>query len=120
MRVIVCGSRRWPASYMPELRKRIRERLIALPLDTIIIHGSARGVDETANREARILGLAIEAHPANWAEYGDAAGPIRNREMADAGADLCIAFWNGNSTGTRGMLEEAEKRGIETERIILP
>ncbi|MFE8916829.1 SLOG family protein [Streptomyces globisporus] len=51
-------------------------------------------------------------HPANWEKFGKAAGPIRNREMAQAGADLCLAFPLGESRGTWNCVNECKKAGI--------
>lgn len=111
MRVIVCGSRGWHD------RDRVSERLARLPGtdDTVIVHGNARGADWIAHQEAQKLGLLVEPHPADWDRYKKAAGFIRNEEMAAAGADLCIAFWDGRSTGTYDMMERARKHGIAVE-----
>lgn len=49
---------------------------------------------------------------ANWDDFGKAAGPIRNREMAQAGADLCLAFPLGESRGTWNCVNECKKAGI--------
>lgn len=35
--------------------------------------------------------------------------------MAALGADLCIAFWDGSSSGTLDMMERAAKYGIPIE-----
>jgi hypothetical protein len=40
---------------------------------------------------------------------------MRNEEMAALGADLCIAFWDGRSTGTKDMVDRAYDHGIEVE-----
>lgn len=119
-RVIVCGSRRWHD------RKLIADTLNALVLerdyrfpDPVIVHGDARGADRLAADEAGKAGLLVEAHPADWDGLGKRAGLIRNSRMAELGADLCIAFWDGRSTGTAHMLDEARKRGIPT-RVVLP
>ncbi len=37
--------------------------------------------------------------------------------MADSGADLCLAFWDGLSDGTRHMMSLAQMRGIPVEEI---
>jgi hypothetical protein len=37
--------------------------------------------------------------------------------MAKLGADLCIAFWDGHSHGTKHMMETAIKHGIPVEVI---
>ena len=109
-RVIVCGSRKWSD------RDRITDRLFDLP-PSIIVHGNAAGADRIAAQEAQKLGLLVESHPADWKRYGKGAGPIRNREMADAGAALCIAFWDGQSSGTLDMMCRAHKAGIPVEVI---
>jgi len=108
-RVIICGSRGWTD------RKRIEDRLFRLPPDAVIVHGAARGVDRIAHQEAEKAGFIIEAHPAEWDRYGKAAGLIRNKEMAQLGADLCICFWDGKSRGTLDMMEQAAACGIPIE-----
>jgi YspA, cpYpsA-related SLOG family len=118
VRVIVCGSRRWTD------RKRIEDRLFDLVTDNpgeqiTIVHGdAANGADKIADQEAMKAGLLIERHPADWSEYGKRAGFVRNAEMAQAGADLCIAFWDGRSSGTAHMMECAESAGIPVEVIV--
>lgn len=119
MRVIVCGSRKWPQERMRYARSKIAARIRELPTGTTVVHGAARGADSIAHKEAQMAGLLVEPHPANWLELGDAAGPTRNREMAELGADLCIAFWDGMSTGTRGMIAEAERCGIPVEKVMV-
>lgn len=113
-RIIVTGSREWrdpnAARYV------IADRLFYAPVESIIVHGAARGVDRFAHQEAEKLGLLVEPHPADWST-GKSAGLRRNEEMAKLGADLCISFWNGRSTGTKHMLAMAEKYGIPTEEI---
>jgi hypothetical protein len=111
MRVIVCGSRRWRD------RGRIIARLADLPGDSTVVHGHAAGADKIAHQEAQKLGLLVEPHPADWDRYGKRAGIVRNCEMAELDADLCIAFWDGRSAGTRHMIETATLYGIPVEII---
>ncbi len=117
MRVIVCGSRRWHD------RHTIEYRLADVPGDTTIVVGynpakdTPKGADRIAYQEAQKLGLGIECHPAEWEALGKRAGYVRNAEMADSGADLCLAFWDGLSDGTRHMMTLAEMRGIPVEVI---
>lgn len=110
-RVIVCGSRGWTD------RGRISDRLALLPDDTVVVHGAARGADRIAHQEAQKLGLLVEPHPADWDRLGKRAGFVRNEEMAEAGASLCIGFWDGRSTGTTDMLDRARAHGIEVEVV---
>ena len=122
MRVIVCGSRHWRD------RKKIVDRLALLPGVTAIVVGydpekdKPPGADRLAYQEAQKLGLTVEPHPAEWDKYGkpgrkNPAGVIRNKEMAEGGANLCIAFWDGLSSGTLDMMNQAVKRGIPVEVI---
>lgn len=111
-RVIVCGSRRWHD------RQRIADRLGDLPGDTTIVHGGAQGADRLAMQEAQKWGLLVEEHRAEWGTYGKRAGLLRNTHMAVLGANLCIAFWDGRSTGTQHMIDQARERGIPVEVIM--
>lgn len=56
-------------------------------------------------------------YPADWDAHGKAAGPIRNREMAQAGADLCLAFPLGESRGTWNCVNECKKAGIPVKVV---
>lgn len=110
----MCGSRRY------DDRNRIAKRLFDLPPpydDLIIVHGNARGVDRIAGQEAEKLGFRVEKFPADWDQFGKRAGYVRNLQMAQAGANLCIAFWDGTSKGTKHMMDIAEEHGIPVEII---
>lgn len=114
MRVIVCGSRDFDDD---ELLSSELARIYDSPERSdgrlVIVHGAARGADTLAGRWARLVpGATEEPHPADWAEHGKSAGPRRNRKMAELGADLCLAFWDGESTGTLHMIQTATKAGI--------
>jgi hypothetical protein len=51
---------------------------------------------------------AVDSEPnADWAKYGPAAGPIRNKEIIDA-CDVVIAFWDGKSKGTANSIKLAK------------
>lgn len=85
-------------------------------VDLVIIQGGCpTGVDALARRFADEYDVAVESYPAEWDRHGRAAGPKRNQLMADAGADLCLAFPSrGRSAGTWDMVRRAVAAGIET------
>jgi hypothetical protein len=79
----------------------------------IIVHGAnLQGADRHAADWARENEIAQEPHPADWARHGRAAGPIRNQEMIDAGADVCLAFPLPQSRGTVDCIRRAKEAGI--------
>jgi hypothetical protein len=92
---------------------------------TELISGGCRGVDLQAEAWARAEGVPIKRFDADWNAAGRAAGPIRNRAMAEyAGAfpnSALIAFWDGKSKGTGGMVDLARKHGlmVYVEQLIL-
>jgi hypothetical protein len=84
----------------------------------IVVHGACpTGADPVADRLARDHGFEVEPHPADWAARGPSAGPIRNREMVEAGADVCLAFIRGGSRGATGCADMAERAGIPVRRF---
>jgi hypothetical protein len=113
-RIIVCGSRTFTdrKCIVAWLRQMtVRERRVG-PIT--IVHGACpTGADAIVDEEAPKYGFAVEQRPADWS-LGRKAGPLRNREMRDAGADECIAFWDGKSRGTLGMVNLARDHGIRT------
>jgi hypothetical protein len=56
-------------------------------------------------------------HPGLLEDYCPSAGPRRNRKMAQAGADLCLAFPLGKSYGTWNCVTECKKAGIPVKVI---
>lgn len=77
--------------------------------EIIIVSGKAKGADSLGERYAKEKGYKIAEYPADWKKNGRAAGPIRNKQMAE-NADALIAFWDGKSSGTKNMIDQAHKR----------
>ena len=81
---------------------------------TIVTGACPTGADAIAVSIAKTSGWTIENHPAEWGRYGKGAGPIRNSEMVNLGADVCLAFIKNNSKGATHTASLSKKAGIET------
>lgn len=119
IRVIVCGGRHYSdIHHVQQVLSRWWEESASLaghnPGRVTIVHGKAPGADQLAATVGEEMGFWSEPHGAKWKLYGRAAGPIRNKEMADAGASLCIAFPGNN--GTASMIGLAGEAGIPVRR----
>lgn len=112
MRVIVCGGRDYCNKEV--IRKHLEDLKLEHP-DAVIIHGAAPGADSWSGYVAGTLGFRVEVFPADWKKYGKAAGPIRNQQMLDSGADLVIAFPGGR--GTDNMITKATNAGVEVKKV---
>lgn len=55
-------------------------------------------------------GIPVKQFPADWKKHKRAAGPIRNREMAEYATHL-LAFWDGSSRGTADMINQMNRVG---------
>ena len=77
-----------------------------------IVSGTANGADKLGERYAKERGYVLTRFPADWGKFGKGAGHIRNREMAEC-ADALIAFWDGESRGTKHMIDTAKQRGLK-------
>lgn len=112
MKVLVCGSRNWDNS---RLIWEFLEAVVATFPDAEVIHGAARGADTIAGKAAEALGLKVTEYPADWKQFGKAAGPMRNKEMLGAAPDRVIAFRSvGDSKGTDHMVDLAARSRIPT------
>lgn len=78
---------------------------------TTVISGGASGVDALGERYAQEMDIPLKVYKADWERYGKAAGPMRNKKMAEA-ADAVIAIWDGESRGTFNMMQTATKMGL--------
>lgn len=90
----------------------LKESINKLDIDiSEIISGKSKGTDSLGEKFANENSILIREFPANWDSYGRAAGPIRNKEMANY-SDVLIAFWDQKSRGTKSMINLAKKQGL--------
>ena len=73
-----------------------------------IISGGARGADSLAERYAKENNINITIVYPKWDLYGKSAGIIRNHNIIKS-CDVCIAFWDGESMGTKNDIDLCEK-----------
>ena len=76
---------------------------------TEVVCGMAKGVDTHGKLWAKDKGIPVKEFPANWNKYGKAAGPIRNKQMAEY-ADAALVIHNG-SKGSLNMINQMKKVG---------
>ena len=81
--------------------------------DYILVSGGANGVDSWAEEFWRKnTGTCIIFKP-DWNKYGKRAGFLRN-ELIIKEADMILAFWDGQSKGTKHSIDLA----IEAKKLI--
>lgn len=112
MRILVTGSRDWDDE--GTIRLALAQITMLHGHEHVVVHGGARGADTIAGAvaDAWTGGMTTETHPADWNQYGKRAGFVRNAEMVNAGADVCLAFIRNNSRGATMCAQLAEKAGI--------
>lgn len=114
LRLIVAGSRVF-SDY--ELLKQRLDYYLKNQLDVTILSGTAQGADRLGEIYARERGYKLEQYPANWEQYGKSAGYKRNEQMAQLATHL-VAFWDGESKGTKHMIDLAAKYQLNTRVVI--
>ncbi len=81
---------------------------------TEVVSGRAKGVDILGENWAIKNNKPIKFFPvtsADWETHGKKAGMLRNQKMGDY-ADALIAIWDGESKGTKHMIDYARKKGL--------
>ncbi len=73
-----------------------------------VVSGGAKGADTLAEQFARDNGFEMIVFPAEWKKFGPRAGFIRNVDIIRE-CDICFAFWDGQSHGTKHDLELCEE-----------
>lgn len=106
MKLIIAGGRDY--GWTDRDARELSKELVALHI-TEVVSGGARGADAMGERAAEIAGVPVVKFHPQWKKHGKAAGPLRNREMANY-ADALMIFPGGR--GTDSMLHEAEMAGI--------
>ena len=123
LRIIIAGSRDFNDYEL--LKKSVIEiitKKTMLPDLTRIISGGARGADTLGERFANEMGLEISRFIPDWDGLGKRAGYVRNAEMAkfaveDGNYGVLIAFWDGQSRGTKHMIDLAKRYGLEVHVV---
>lgn len=108
MKLIVAGGRDFVDTnrMIEELQKLVNSGNI--PECPELVCGMARGADMLAYSLWANNKMPIHSFPANWDKYGKSAGYRRNQEMGEF-ADAAICFWDGNSKGTKHMIDIMNK-----------
>ncbi|MCH5209282.1 MAG: DUF2493 domain-containing protein [Oscillospiraceae bacterium] len=103
MKVAVIGPR---GLTIDDLRKY-------LPSDTTeIVSGGAKGVDTCAREYAISHGIALREFKPEYEKYGRAA-PLKRNLTIIGYADLVLAFWDGSSSGTKYVIDNCKRMGVE-------
>ena len=104
MKLIIAGGRNYKLTAkdvetLDSLQRCIEE----------IVSGGALGADKSGESYAFYKKIPVKRFPADWQTHGRAAGPIRNKAMAEY-ADAVALFPGGK--GTDSMFREAKAAGL--------
>jgi len=112
LKIIIAGGRHYslkPHDY--QFLERLR------PLFAEVVSGACpTGVDREGEEWALSNKLPVKTFPAQWADYGTLAGPIRNRAMA-AYADAVVLFPGGAGTASMAKIAQRENLRIWDLRL---
>ena len=120
-RIIIAGGRDFNNYNL--LKETMWNIFIDRPTDKSfveIISGCANGADKLGILYANDYGINLKKFPADWDKFGKSAGYIRNKEMAKYAREengVLIAFWDGQSKGTRHMIDLANEYKLEVHVI---
>lgn len=104
-KVGIVGSRDFPK----ESKCYIKWFIEDLPLNTVIVSGGARGVDRWAEYYANQCGMRTIIFKPDKSLGFPKALFARNIQIVEE-SDIIIAFWNGESSGTKHTIKNALKR----------
>ncbi len=86
-----------------------------LPEDTTeIISGGARGIDTCAKKYAVANGIKLTEFLPEYEKYGRVA-PLKRNITIIENADCVLAFWDGESRGTKFVIDNCRQRRIDVK-----
>lgn len=85
---------------------------------TEIVSGGAKGIDSAAREYAQNNGLRLTEFLPEYNRYGRAAPLKRNIQIIEY-ADFVLAFWDGESSGTKNVIDSCKKQNIPHAVIVL-
>jgi hypothetical protein len=109
MKVAVIGSR---GLHVDDLRQY-------LPKETTeIVSGGAKGIDSDARAYAQAHGIPLKEFLPEYQKYGRGA-PLKRNLLIIEYADVVLAFWDGESRGTKYVIDHCRKMGVPV-RVFAP
>ena len=105
MKVAVIGSR---GLTINDLGKYLPENT------TEIVSGGAKGIDTCARNYALSHDLKLTEFLPEYNKYGRGAPLKRNLQIIEY-ADVVIAFWDGKSRGTKYVIDNCKKQGVQLD-----
>lgn len=115
MKLAIIGSRGFDDfDFMEQEVKRQFTNLIGI--DTIV-SGGARGADTLGELLADKYSIPKKIFLADWNKHGKKAGYIRNVDIIK-NADFVLAFWDGQSRGTKHAIELALRTFYKPFKVI--
>lgn len=115
MKLIIAGSRTLSVSE-DQILTFLNQHNI--PEVTEVVCGMAKGIDSSGHDWAVTYEIPVAKFPADWNAHGKAAGPIRNKQMAEY-ADALLLIWDGESRGSKNMRSEMQKLNKPVYEVIL-
>lgn len=115
MKLIIAGSRHLEFNQCYKELLKLRQTSPWFMEATEIVCGEARGADEAGKSYGIFHMLPVVCFPPDWKQFGKAAGPIRNQQMAEY-ADALLLLWDGKSRGSQNMkdcMRKLDKRVSE-------
>lgn len=111
MKLAVIGSR----GFVDE--KLLNETLSSYENITMIVSGGAKGADKLGENWAKKNNIETLIFLPDWDNHGNAAGFIRNQDIIK-NCDEAIAFWDGESRGTKSSIDLCKKYGKNCKIIL--
>lgn len=109
MKVAVIGSR---DLHITDLARYLPENT------TEIVSGGARGIDSDARAYAQQNGIRLTEFLPDYQQFGRGAPLKRNLQIIEY-ADVVLAFWDGQSRGTKYVIDHCRKQGVPV-RVFAP
>jgi hypothetical protein len=79
-------------------------------LITKVVSGGAKGADTMAANFAKRFQIELIEFIPDWEKFGKSAGYRRNKDIVEA-SEAVIAFWDGQSKGTKHSIDIAKSLG---------
>ena len=103
MKLAIVGSRSFKDTLLLEsILDRHKDKV------SMVVSGGAIGADTMGEHWAISNKIPVKIFKPEWEKYGKSAGMRRN-ELIIKECDICIAFWDGKSKGTKNSIFICEK-----------